>query len=208
MNKTIREATYEEVSNAMKKDAIGHIRHLRKSSLTQDIDGYSGELITYCRFNKSMAERYNLGLEFRLWAANKQRNKRLEQRVSRLVYSENAIFLTLTFNDAFLKRNCSPQTLRRYMSRFLKEQCCDYVANIDFGEDNDRVHYHALVVPKNSSIDFARYREMFDNSNINAKRVRQAERSVTGIGLYINKFTLHALKDNGHYQRLIYSRGC
>lgn len=207
MNKTLRDATHEEISYAMKQDAISYIRHLRKSSLTKELEDYTGEIVSYCRFTKSMAERYNLGLEFRLWNANKLRNERLKKRVSRLVNTKNAIFLTLTFNDVFLARNVSHQTLRRYMSRFLKEQCCDYVANIDFGKDNYRVHYHALVVPKTQSIDFARYRELFDESNINAKRVKDSERSVDGVGMYINKLTLHALKDNGHYQRLIYSRG-
>lgn len=209
MNKTIKEASLDEIKQAFQRNAIYLIASYRKQSITREIIEDTGEIITYHHFTRKTAENYNLGFEFRLWVANKGRRNRLEKRVRDMIFSNKAIFLTLTFNDRFLGRDTSPETRRRYIRRFLREQCSDYVANIDFGVDDrftQREHYHALVIPKNDKIDFSSYREFFNDSSINAKRVRDNEKSVIGVANYVNKLTNHALKDNGRYQRLIYSR--
>jgi len=122
-----------------------------------------------------------------------------------MVNTNHAYFLTLTFNDSVFNRNLSPETRRRYIARFLKSECKEYVANIDFGSTNNREHYHAVVIPK-TIIDFAKYRKIFDNSNINYKRIIKGDKDIKKLSLYIAKLTNHALKENGFYKRLIYSR--
>lgn len=206
MNKTIREATTEEIANAYINRVPLLIYSYRKASLEYNIDFETGETETYCRFGLPMAEKYNLGFEFRIWSSNKKRKQRLKVRVSDIVKSNKAIFLTLTFNDKFFTRSTSETTRRRYISRFLKEQCERYVANVDYGEKNGREHYHAIVVPKNDIIDYKPYLSFFDKSCIFAERVDTKESSETNIALYISKLTNHALKTSGRYKRLIYSR--
>lgn len=74
-----------------------------------------------------------------------------------MVGSGNAKFLTLTFNDSFFDRGTSEDTRRKYIRRFLKEQCQEYVANVDYGDKNGREHFHAIVVPKSTRIDYTPY---------------------------------------------------
>lgn len=56
-------------------------------------------------------------------------------------------FLTLTFRDDVLE-STSERTRHRYVVSFLKSVCRDYIGNVDFGKQNGREHYHAVVAFK------------------------------------------------------------
>lgn len=209
MNKKIKEATKQEIKDIYQSNIISLISQLRYRSRNGYFNMYDGELINRVGFTLGEATKINKGLEFRCYVSNKQRSFRLSKRMRNMILTGKALFLTLTFNDTFLNRDTTAITRRRYVARFLKEQCLTYVANKDFGEDDrytKREHYHALVVPKGDIIDFQPYRDAFDNSAINVKRVKKNEASTRSISLYINKLTRHSLKSVGKYERLIYSR--
>lgn len=214
MNKTIKEATKEEIKEAYINKAPLLIWSKRQKSVISDIQHlYSTGEIEYkriCTFNLKQATKCNLGFEFRVWRSNKERKERIKKRIFSLIETQNAWFLTLTFSPAFLERETSEETRRRYIRRFLKEQCIGYIANVDYGKTNDREHYHAVVVPRGSKVDFKPYCAFFDNSRIDAEKIAlvNTEKSRDCLARYINKLTNHALKDSGHSQRLIYSRGC
>lgn len=204
MNKKITQATHEEISKALKDNGIRKIALKRREYLKKDIDFETGETDIYTKYQLKMAEVDHLGLEFRLYKSNERRKQRIKDRITRMLETKKALFLTLTFSDKLFDRDITPETRRTYIRRFLKEQCEEYLANIDFGSQNGREHYHAVVVPK-TTIDFKRYKDIFD-SNINARHIRIDETSIKLVGRYINKLTNHALKENGYYQRLIFSR--
>ena len=209
MNKTLREATTDEIKNAYINKVPLVIWNYRKASIEYDIDYEDGVVNRYCRFNLSMAKRYNLAFEYRIWQSNKLRKERVLKRVKKIINNGNAIFVTLTFNDKFLNRSTSETTRRRYVSRFLKEQCLYYIANIDYGESQKgthREHYHALVIPKGEKIDYASYSAYFDKSRIFAEPVIISGKSEDNIAKYISKLTNHSLKSSGQYKKLIYSR--
>lgn len=207
MNKTISQASYDEIAFAYKSKVPLLIYNYRKNALVYDIDNDEGEIKTYCRFSLKMAEKYNLGFEFRVWKSNRDRKRRLKERVRKMIATGCAQFLTLTFNNEFFDRETSEETRRRYIRRFLKEQCKCYVANVDYGEKRNREHYHAVVVPLHERIDYAPYCAFFDGSRIYAETIAINEKSNISISLYINKLTNHALKESGKYKRLIFSRG-
>lgn len=206
MNKKITQATREEISQVMKDNAISKITKRRKENIFQEYNEDTGQIDFYNKYQQKEADSEELGLEFRLYQGNKKRRERIKARIERMYQTKKALFLTLTFSDKMFARNCSPETRRRYISRFLKSECSEYLANIDFGKKNEREHYHAVVVPK-TIIHFEKYRDLFD-SNINAKKIRFDDTSIKFVGRYINKLTNHALKENGFYKRLIFSRDC
>lgn len=213
MNKKISDATRDEIKILFQddeKNAITRIRTLRKRYFTHlVIDDYTGEQVNIKPFSIHKAKSLNMELEYRLYSANLKRQQRLRNRFDRMIKTNRAIFLTLTFNDSFLSRDTSSETRRRYVARFLKEQCIEYVANIDFGQDErftQREHYHALVIPKNEQISYLEYSQGFDKSRIKAEPVLVSNKSIDNIARYIDKLTKHSLKYNGHYRRLIYSR--
>ena len=209
MNKSLKEASREEVSKAYLEQVPFLISKIRKNCYQNNgcfVDMRTGEINSRVGFNRFAAKKANLGFEYSIWESNKARKLRLSKRVSKIVLSKKAQFLTLTFAPSYFERVPNAETRRTYIRRFLKEQCSDYVANIDFGEDNGREHYHAIVIPKNEFIDYQPYCDTFEKSRIYAEHVKVNGKSVDNISKYINKLTNHALKENGQYKRLIYSR--
>lgn len=134
--------------------------------------------------------------------ANYERTNRLKKRVSNMLLSGECLFLTLTFTDETLN-NTSADTRRQYVRKYLKSCNCQYVANIDFGKQNHREHYHALVNVK--AIDFDSWHCY---GAILAERVRNRniEKDKTRLSKYICKLSNHAIKETTQRSALIYSR--
>lgn len=110
------------------------------------------------------------------------------------------LFLTLTFTDDILQ-STSQQTRRRYVARYLKslQNNIDYTANIDFGDKNEREHYHANVLSY-GNIDFTGWKYGI----INCQTIHiQNEKALSK---YLCKFKFHATKDSTSNQRIIYKR--
>lgn len=124
------------------------------------------------------------------------RTTRLRKRISTMINSNNSYFITLTFTDETLA-NTSEDTRRQLVRRFLKAQCTEYVANIDYGKTTEREHYHAIT---NANIEGWSY------GFYNVKPIRPNLESEKRIPVYITKLTHHALKQSAKGSNLIYSR--
>lgn len=132
-----------------------------------------------------------------------QRKLTLKNRISNLLECGNCFFLTLTFTDNVLA-NTTAETRRRYVARQLKQHFpLGYVANIDFGAENGREHYHAVVVSDTDRIS---------NSNgliwsygaLNFKAIHTP--NAQALAKYISKLSNHAIKETTRRSALLYSR--
>lgn len=131
--------------------------------------------------------------------ASYERASRLRKRIWYLLSLGECVFLTLTFTDEVLN-STSEETRRRYVTRYLKSQSKHYVANIDFGKQFDREHYHAVCL---GPIDYSPWHQY---GAIKGEKVRFESRSEQRLSKYISKLTNHALKETGKRYALIYSR--
>lgn len=135
------------------------------------------------------------------------RRKRAKQKVGSIVDNPYGVayFLTLTFNDEALART-SEQYRRTAVARFLKSFSPCYMANVDYGKDNGREHYHAVaLLPDGKIIPTLSWARKF--GFMLAKKVRLNEKSVAKVAEYTAKLTAHAFKvGNGNPPRMIYSR--
>lgn len=138
----------------------------------------------------------------RLNKAYFNRNTRLKDRITTIVESgKQPVFVTLTFRDDVIN-DTSEKTRRRYVSRFLKDNCSLYVANIDFGVDErytQREHYHAVVdneILSKWPYGFDFYERIKVSKNGSIKKMAK----------YITKLSNHAIKENARRSALIYSR--
>lgn len=167
--------------------------------------GNDGEVV----FNM-ISSQYNDFLEYasnvptldcalRLLESKKRKACKVKDKIRDLVLYGNAIFITLTFNDKTLAKT-SFLTRRKYVARYLKANCNNYVANIDFGAKKGREHYHAVV---NKDIDFTNW---YKYGAIKVERVRTQESDLQRVARYVSKLTNHALKVGEGAPRLIYSR--
>lgn len=127
------------------------------------------------------------------------RVKRLKDRIRDMLCDGKCYFLTLTFNDETLAKT-SAQTRRKYVTLFLKNASDTYCANIDFGSENGREHYHAVI--KADTIDMTPW-DAYGFSN--AKKIA-SEDDCTPVAKYVSKLTNHAVKATTKGSRAIYSR--
>lgn len=138
---------------------------------------------------------------FRLNDSYKHRVLRLRHKISNIIYNyDNIFFLTFTFKDSVLN-NTDSFTRRRYVQRWLKSNCFDFVGNIDYGEKNHREHYHALV--SCNRVDTSSW---LKNGAMNFELVHLDEKIDEKMAKYINKFVYHAIKETTKRQHLIYKR--
>ena len=134
----------------------------------------------------------------RLLESEYRKYLRLYKKINYIVSLGGSVFITLTFRDDVLN-STSAETRRRYVSRYLKENCSFYIANIDFSPDKDREHYHAVI---GSRCDFSKWSYGF----VFAEEVRTHDFDARRVSRYVAKLTNHALKVKSVSSRLIYSR--
>lgn len=132
----------------------------------------------------------------RIYDSYRQRSLRIKKKISVMIHKP-CIFLTLTFTDETLD-NTSNTTRRRYIVKFLSQFNVPCIANKDFGKENGREHYHAII--QSSHIDYS----LYTLGAINGIRVVVGTETDTRISKYISKLTNHSIKETTKNSRLIY----
>lgn len=137
----------------------------------------------------------------RILNANYHRLSRLKNRISSIIScnSLTSYFVTFTFTNNALSKT-SQKTRRLYVTRFLKSNSFDYVANIDFGSKNGREHYHAVL----SSVFLDP--KLWKYGRLDYEIISKSELSVDKLSLYVSKLTNHAIKKTTHRTSLIYPK--
>lgn len=126
--------------------------------------------------------------------ATRKRVYRLHERIEKLL-EEPCLFMTLTFDDDALAT--SEDTRRQYVRRWLSKYGA-YVGNKDFGKDNGREHYHAVL--QANKVDF----KSWTHGTVKVEKIRNP--NCKALSKYVAKLTNHAIKETTHGSRIIYSR--
>ena len=136
--------------------------------------------------------------------ASRARTKRLKDRIRYIMENYDSTFVTLTFTDETLK-NTTFETRKRYVVRYLKSYGVPYVANVDYGKENEREHYHAIIGTQTLN-----YKDWNSNGAINGKKIIKKKNLDSNgdlkLAKYITKLTNHAIKETCRRNALIYSR--
>lgn len=130
--------------------------------------------------------------------ADYKRNNTLKNRIRHFINMGDCIFLTLTFRDDVL-HNTTSKTRRAYVTRFLKSCAQHYVANIDFGGQTDREHYHGIVVTDH--VNLSQWKHGFSY----AEKIIKSSNPLV-LAKYVSKLANHAVKETCKRNALIYSR--
>lgn len=138
------------------------------------------------------------------------KTKRVNARITTIINDAlkhsldgNVRFLTLTFTDDVLN-NTTYDTRRQYVRRFLKRYASNFVANVDYGDDTGREHYHAVC---NTDHDLT---DVWQFGFSKVQKVSPFDKDAEKLSRYISKLSMHAVKhttQQGIAQpKLIYSR--
>lgn len=120
--------------------------------------------------------------------ARHQKTKRMYRFVDDAIWTRDCIFVTLTFSNETLDRT-DETTRRKRVNEFLRPYSC-YCFNLDYGKQNEREHYHALVVGS-KSIDPTPWHKY---GAVHLERVRNVKNANRKIPKYMTKLCEHATK--------------
>lgn len=146
---------------------------------------------------------------FKIYNANRQRKKNNWNEILKWVYviqktktfkDYRIVFGTLTFDNKTLTRTCE-RTRTRYVSEFLSKQTLHYVANIDYGNKNDREHYHFLAMIKDN-IDMLKWK--YGGNKI--LQVPLSRKDIKATKNYLFKLNNHSYKESTRQKRIIRDR--
>lgn len=132
----------------------------------------------------------------------KHKTFRVRRKILSMMVFGSCSFLTLTFTDDVLN-NTSEDTRRRYVSRFLKSISDNYVANVDYGKENGREHYHAVVL--GTELDMSGW-DNYGFSNCKKVSINDDSTNSSRMSKYIYKLSNHATKQSTQRKKIIYSR--
>lgn len=143
-------------------------------------------------------------------SADYQRLKRLSLCIKKMFRKANKNNLKVRF----LTFTISPEALEKYKLSYFRKSVCDYlsknyeeyIANIDYGKENERVHFHALVL-ENHKVDkeiFLKFTNKF--GYVKNKPVKTDLEDRRRLSKYILKLTNHAVKNTTKQNRVIYCR--
>lgn len=128
------------------------------------------------------------------------RKSRVSKRLACMLACGDCIFGTLTFTDIVLNTT-TYDIRRRYVREYLKSYSDYYIANIDFGDQNGREHYHFVILANH--IDQSDWKYGFSWFN----KIKNNKSSIESVSKYIPKLSNHAIKNStGNTFRLIYGR--
>jgi hypothetical protein len=121
---------------------------------------------------------------------------RLYKRIDNMLMNHQYnYFATLTLNDNNI--NIKEKTLIRYSKMFLNDysEIKDFVCNIDYGSNNNRMHVHCII-SSNNKINYSKMISKWKRGAIKNKLI--IKKNKYKIGRYITKIGNHAVKSSGN----------
>ena len=128
---------------------------------------------------------------FQTYSAYSSMQNRLKKRISNQIILDNTYLITFTINDNYITTDI--KQLIRSLKKILRETSEQYLFNIDYGDINERLHFHALVTFLDK-LDYKEYNHNWIHGTTNYKLI--TVRNESNIRLYLTKLTKHALKNS------------
>lgn len=124
---------------------------------------------------------------------------RLKLRIDFMIRNFDCMFITFTLNDFGI--SLTQKFLKEKICRILKPLGAYYVGNVDYGKENERLHFHFVV----SSLD----REYIESSwsKYGFSYFEIVYGNSYKLSNYVDKITNHGLKGTTQRYQLITSRG-
>lgn len=141
---------------------------------------------------------------FNAMANRKDQKKRVRARLRGMAeaFGVDALrFVTLTLDDNHI--NLKKTTVKRYAKAYLKQHSLEYVANLDYGTESERLHIHSVMAFP-SKPDYKALSASWKLGSVNIERYRKGGASPSRISTYLNKLSNHSTKWSA--SELIFSR--
>lgn len=94
-------------------------------------------------------------------------------------------FMTFTYDDKKRRKEMKTDQLKRYVIRSISPNVLDYSINIDYGEKNERLHFHGFIVCEKGHVKKTmRVKDEHKNRYINVSKLDFMEEYENKVGFY------------------------
>ena len=178
------------------KDYLKYKRDCDIPLTAQDVKRYFAHQDSINEFSGSILEKSINNINRSRYA----RKTRLNRFIEALLNYTDCIWVTLTFTDETFSK-CSQETLKKYVKNFLSAHSDFYIANVDYGGINGRLHYHAIIGCQDLNLE-----NWHKYGAIKVARIHKGKYCAEKLSKYISKLTNHAIKETCKGNRIIYSK--
>ena len=201
--KRLNEYSFEEKSAALQGETIKELKKHYVKEYQQYSEYHFGKHYKYKAQPEKSFEEIQSADDYelckKLLRSRKDKTQRLKKRLS-IMFQKPCLFLTLTFDNFYIALPFSEN--RERVRRFLKSLGCAYVANADWGKENGRLHFHAVV--QLNHIDFNLWK--FGNMAFQKIYISHTDESKIRLARYMIKLTFHSVKSSTCFSNIMYSR--
>lgn len=135
---------------------------------------------------------------YQLNDARKKRYLRLKNYIMAMsLFFDNLYFVTLTFSPEFY--DSKDETKRDHVKRCLHKNSPYYIANVDYGAQFGRLHYHCITT------EFIKP-DMWPYGAVYTEKIKNSSKDIAKVSKYAVKMTNHALKETNKTKKVLYSR--
>lgn len=135
---------------------------------------------------KLLKEQYNLELYDLKKSLHRRKRKKetLKKNLDKLInISDKLIFGTITFNE----ESINIENKRNLVKKYLDKHKAKYICNVDYGEKNNRQHYHVII---NTELNY----KWWKYGAVNFKRIPINIENNLNLRNYLTKLNRHAMK--------------
>lgn len=176
--------------NRLKKKHSLAFNELIKTGQTDKLESVERVLSTFTEEEQKACYQLN--------DAKKKKYQRIYGTIQALTLLFNELyFVTLTFAPEYYESKDT--TKQDHVKRCLFKHSPVYIANIDYGGLNGRLHYHAITTEPITS-------DMWPYGFIDCKKIGKEIRDRKKVAKYVAKFSNHALKSTNKTKKVLYSR--
>lgn len=165
---------------------------------------------------------------YELKQARKKQIQKIRRHIIYWLANDYKIFFgTFSYDDKKRKKEIKEETLKKYVLRTISNISDDYIINIDYGRENERLHYHCLLaIKENNFTNEFTYESVKRNKGTREKPIwvkgdklihsnfkeyennvgfydmepcKDDEESAKKLSRYIDKLTLHSIKVKQNY---------
>lgn len=188
---------------------------MRKKGLFEECEDYKN----YTLFDRPMMPEEFIALQ-QIGKARKEQREKIRHWITYYLNEKvngndiGIYFGTFTYKDKDKETNA--ENLKRKIIRTISPNVIDYIINVDYGKENERLHYHAILIVKDSKenkiikVKRQNHKGKWRNGEkletpwlknyeknvgiYDLEPVKDNERSINQLSNYVNKLVMHSIK--------------
>jgi hypothetical protein len=127
--------------------------------------------------------------------SHEKHNTRLNKRITRILDTEHAYFITFTLDDAHINLK-QKSHIKKITQALSQANVIDYTLNNDYGDLTNRLHYHCIAT-FSLPLNYTTIQQDYQYGALNIKKI--INKDIKALSEYIQKLKNHTIKNSVHF---------